>query len=134
MAPLRWARAETVWYDETGSDHFIPALNVPDDRVIDTNGAGDIFHGAYVYSHLRDPDSPWERHFKFARAASAHAIQHLGNEAKICPRSRQINEDSGPIRRAPSSVRPCSWQLTSARSHRGQKAPDGDEEARRRLP
>jgi sugar/nucleoside kinase (ribokinase family) len=57
----------------------MPSLNVPDDRVIDTNGAGDIFHGAYVYSHLRDPDSPWERHFKFARAASAHAIQHLGN-------------------------------------------------------
>jgi sugar/nucleoside kinase (ribokinase family) len=81
----------TVWYDETRTDRFMPALNVPDDRVIDTNGAGDIFHGAYVYSHLRDPDSPWERHFKFARAASAHAIQHLGNEASL-PTLAQINE------------------------------------------
>ena len=37
-----------LWYDEDGSDRFLPALDVPDDRVVDTNGAGDIFHGAYV--------------------------------------------------------------------------------------
>ena len=59
--------------------------------MVDTNGAGDIFHGAYVYSYLRDPDSPWEWHFKFARAASAHAIQHLGNEASL-PTLAQTNE------------------------------------------
>ena len=80
-----------IWYDETRTERFMPSLNVPDDRVIDTNGAGDIFHGAYVYSYLRDPDSPWERHFKFARAASAHAIQHLGNEASL-PTLAQTNE------------------------------------------
>ncbi len=80
-----------IWFDETRSDRFLPSLAVPDDRVVDTNGAGDIFHGAYVYSHLRDPDSPWERHFKFARAASAHAIQHLGNEASL-PTLSQTNE------------------------------------------
>jgi sugar/nucleoside kinase (ribokinase family) len=80
-----------IWYDETRTERFMPALAVPDERVIDTNGAGDIFHGAYVYSYLRDPDSPWERHFKFARAASAHAIQFLGNEASL-PSLAQINE------------------------------------------
>jgi sugar/nucleoside kinase (ribokinase family) len=80
-----------LWYDETRTERFMPALNVPNDLVIDTNGAGDIFHGAYVYSYLRDSDSPWERHFKFARAASAHAIQHLGNEASL-PTLAQVNE------------------------------------------
>ena len=63
----------------------------PSDLVIDTNGAGDIFHGAYVYSYLVDPDAEWEQHFKFARAASAHSIQHLGNEASL-PTLAQINE------------------------------------------
>jgi sugar/nucleoside kinase (ribokinase family) len=80
-----------LWYDEIRTERFMPSLNVPDDKVIDTNGAGDIFHGAYVYSYLRDPDSPWERHFKFARAASAHAIQFLGNEASL-PTLAQTNE------------------------------------------
>jgi len=51
--------------------------------VVDTNGAGDIFHGSYVYSAMARPDLPWREHFILARAASAHAIQHLGNEASI---------------------------------------------------
>jgi sugar/nucleoside kinase (ribokinase family) len=29
------------------------------------------------------PDLPWREHFIFARAASAYAIQHLGNEASL---------------------------------------------------
>jgi sugar/nucleoside kinase (ribokinase family) len=80
-----------IWYDETGTERFMPALTVPKDRVVDTNGAGDIFHGAYIYSYLRDRDTPWERHFKFARAASAHSIQYLGNEASL-PTLAQVNE------------------------------------------
>jgi sugar/nucleoside kinase (ribokinase family) len=56
---------------------------VPPDLVIDTNGAGDIFHGAYVYSALARPTSSWREHFVFARAASAYAIQRLGNEASL---------------------------------------------------
>ena len=43
-----------IWYDETGDVRTLPALAVPSDRVIDTSGAGDIFHGAYVYSYLAD--------------------------------------------------------------------------------
>ncbi|MFV2092275.1 MAG: PfkB family carbohydrate kinase, partial [Hyphomicrobiales bacterium] len=62
---------------------------VPASRVIDTNGAGDIFHGAYMYSHLNDPGKSWAEHFDFARAASSHSIQHLGNEASL-PQLRDI--------------------------------------------
>ncbi len=80
-----------LWYDEANSERFLPALSVPDDLIIDTNGAGDIFHGAYVYSYLTFPDAMWEQHFKFARAASAYSIQHLGNEASL-PTLAQINE------------------------------------------
>lgn len=72
-----------VWYDEKGEKREQPALSVPKDRVIDTNGAGDIFHGSYVYSYLARPDAPWEEHFTFARGASAHSVQHLGTEASL---------------------------------------------------
>jgi sugar/nucleoside kinase (ribokinase family) len=72
-----------VWYDETGYVSTMPGLAVPAQDIIDTNGAGDVFHGAYVYSYLSHPDAPWEKHFRFARAASAHAIRYLGNEARL---------------------------------------------------
>jgi sulfofructose kinase len=94
-----------IWYDETESQRFLPALAVPSEQVIDTNGAGDIFHGAYMYSALSSPDSSWEAHFRFARAASAYAIQHLGNEASL-PSLADINETQARYgeRRADLSV------------------------------
>lgn len=79
-----------VWYDETGETRHLPALAVPAREVVDTNGAGDIFHGAYMYSALARPDLPWADHFVFARAASSHAIRHLGNEASL-PDLRDID-------------------------------------------
>jgi sugar/nucleoside kinase (ribokinase family) len=72
-----------VWYDETGQGRHHAALPVPSSKVIDTNGAGDVFHGAYIYSYLSRPEAGWDAHFRFARAASAHKIQHLGNEAGL---------------------------------------------------
>lgn len=72
-----------VWYDEKGTEGILPSLDVPSDAVVDTNGAGDIFHGAYVYSAMAHPEKSWRDHFIFARSASAHAIQHLGNEASL---------------------------------------------------
>jgi sugar/nucleoside kinase (ribokinase family) len=72
-----------VWYDEDGVERVLPALAVSPERIVDTNGAGDIFHGAYVYSAMARPGLPWREHFQLARAASAHAIQHLGNEASL---------------------------------------------------
>lgn len=76
-----------LWYDESGKVQRLPALNVPKASVVDTNGAGDIFHGAYMYSYLSRPLSRWEEHFRFARGASTHAIQYLGNEAKLPTRA-----------------------------------------------
>jgi sugar/nucleoside kinase (ribokinase family) len=72
-----------VWYDETGQESVLPALDVPAEAVVDTNGAGDIFHGSYVYSALARPELSWREHFIFARGASSHSIQHLGNEASL---------------------------------------------------
>jgi len=72
-----------VWYDETGAVKTMPSLSVPESAIVDTSGAGDVFHGAYVYAYLAGEGSNWEERFHFARAGSAHAIQHLGNEAKI---------------------------------------------------
>jgi len=72
-----------VWYDDTGAVRTLPALAVPSDRVLDTSGAGDVFHGAYIYSYLTNPAKSWEEHFRFAQAASAYKIQHLGNEAGL---------------------------------------------------
>jgi sugar/nucleoside kinase (ribokinase family) len=72
-----------LWYDEKGAVQTMPALVVPAREIVDTNGAGDVFHGAYIYSYLSRPALSWESHFRFARAASAHAIRFLGNEARL---------------------------------------------------
>jgi len=78
-----------VWYEDTGEAQTMPARHVPANRVIDTSGAGDVFHGAYFYSALRRPDAGWAGHFDFARSASAFAVQRLGNEASL-PRLEDI--------------------------------------------
>ena len=72
-----------LWYERGSGIKTMPALSIPKEQVIDTNGAGDVFHGAYIYSAMARPEAGWEGHFEFARAASAHAIQHLGNEASL---------------------------------------------------
>ena len=72
-----------IWYDETGMVRSLPAIAVPPNLVLDTSGAGDVFHGAYIYSYLADAAKSWQEHFQFARAASAYKIQHLGNEAGL---------------------------------------------------
>jgi sugar/nucleoside kinase (ribokinase family) len=107
-----------LWYDESDAERFLPALDVPDRLVIDTNGAGDIFHGSYVYSYLIDPDAEWEQHFKFARAASAHSIQHLGNEASL-PTLAQINETAA--RFGERRQTPVELGLVSERGKRATK-------------
>ena len=72
-----------VWYESGGPDKILPSLSVPLDKVVDSNGAGDVFHGAYIASYLHWPEHSWDAHFRFARGASTHAIQHLGNEASL---------------------------------------------------
>ncbi|EFO29669.1 sugar kinase [Roseibium sp. TrichSKD4] len=73
----------TVWYANGGPDQHMPSLDVPMEKVIDSNGAGDVFHGAYIASYLKNPHRDWQDHFHFARGASTHAIQHLGNENSL---------------------------------------------------
>jgi sugar/nucleoside kinase (ribokinase family) len=72
-----------IWYDESGERRTDFAVPVPVHRVIDTSGAGDVFHGAYVYSYLSRPEGRWADHFAFAKAAAAYKVQHLGNEAGL---------------------------------------------------
>jgi sugar/nucleoside kinase (ribokinase family) len=76
-----------LWYDLDGDTQHLPALHVPVEKVLDTSGAGDVFHGAYCASFLDDPTAPWREHFEFANAASSHKVQHLGNEAGLPSRS-----------------------------------------------
>lgn len=72
-----------IWYENTGDVRTMPALGVPSERVLDTSGAGDVFHGAYIYSYLANSMKNWAEHFRFAQAAGAYKIQHLGNEAGL---------------------------------------------------
>ena len=72
-----------VWTEKGGSPQQLDSLHVPQSLVVDTNGAGDLFHGAYVFSQMRWPEKPWSQHFRFARAASAFGVQKLGNEARL---------------------------------------------------
>jgi sugar/nucleoside kinase (ribokinase family) len=72
-----------LWYDGTGAVRSTAALAVPAERILDTSGAGDVFHGAYIYSYLTDPTRTWDEHFQLARAAAAYKIQRLGNEAGL---------------------------------------------------
>jgi sugar/nucleoside kinase (ribokinase family) len=72
-----------LWYDETGTVRTLPALPIPPERVRDTSGAGDVFHGAYTYSYLKNKDASWDDHLRFARLAASFKVQNLGNEAGL---------------------------------------------------
>ncbi len=72
-----------LWYDESGNVRAQAALPVPVERVRDSSGAGDVFHGAYVYSAVAWPKKSWEEHFRFGACAAAYKVQHLGNEAGL---------------------------------------------------
>ena len=91
-----------LWYDETGTISRLPALAVPREAIIDTSGAGDVFHGAYVASAVMDPHLPWIEHLRFARAAATHKIMRLGNEAGLPSRAdiaaiRSAYETPAPV-------------------------------------
>jgi sugar/nucleoside kinase (ribokinase family) len=67
-----------IWYDETGTVRSDIALAMPADKIVDTSGAGDVFHGAYLYSYLAGPTENWESHSRFARAALCVQNSTLG--------------------------------------------------------
>jgi len=70
-------------FTEGGEITSIPAIPLPQEDVVDSTGAGDIFHGAYMSSYLKHPEKSWKEHFCFARTASALSVQKLGTEASI---------------------------------------------------
>jgi sugar/nucleoside kinase (ribokinase family) len=94
-----------LWYDEGGIIRSLGSLSVPVQRIIDTGGAGDVFHGAYVHSYLANPRRNWDEHFRFARAAATFKIQHLGNEAGLPALSDIEASPSGENRLALSATR-----------------------------
>ncbi len=83
----------TVTLGERGSVTFtgggimeIPAFRV---EAVDTTGAGDVFHGGYIYGLLRG----WnlERTIRFASAVAAMKCRRLGGRSGI-PRLEEVNE------------------------------------------
>ncbi len=93
----------TLWYEGDGAPQHLPALHVPPEKVVDTSGAGDVFHGAYCASYLERPGASWRDHFEFARAASTHKVQRLGNEAGL-PSRQDIARALEQFREAPEPV------------------------------
>lgn len=57
--------------------------------VVDTTGAGDVFHGAFIYGLLKN----WslEKTAKFANAVAAMKCRKLGGRAGI-PTLREVTE------------------------------------------
>ena len=72
-----------LWYDETGAVRKLPALPIASRRVLDTNGAGDVFHGAYVFSYLNNPLERLARPFRVCARGLDLQVQRLGNEAGL---------------------------------------------------
>jgi sugar/nucleoside kinase (ribokinase family) len=71
------------WYWDREQSLHQPAF--PTD-VVDTTGAGDVFHGAYLYAFLQD--WPARRCLAFASATAALKCRALGGRAGIPPRDQ----------------------------------------------
>ena len=75
-----------IFLDDDGNVSRSPAFDVP---VRDTTGAGDVFHGAFIFGVLRG----WEldRIVRFAHAAAAMKCTQLGARAGI-PRLAEVED------------------------------------------
>jgi sugar/nucleoside kinase (ribokinase family) len=109
-----------LWYDEQGQVGRMPALPLPAERVVDTSGAGDVFHGAYVYSYLAHPKKNWAEHFDFARHASAFKVQHLGNEAGLPTLDdiKMVAHEFGQDAPVGAQLRPARASVAASRRRR----------------
>lgn len=76
--------ANGCWYFSADEQLFQPAFPV---KVVDTTGAGDTFHGAYLYAHLQG----WsvQRSLVFASAAAGLKCQGMGGRLSL-PRLEQV--------------------------------------------
>jgi ribokinase len=66
------------WTASDGDTFATPAFDVP---VVDTTGAGDVFHGGFLYGLLQDWDLPTVA--RFAAATAALKCRKLGGRAGI---------------------------------------------------
>lgn len=71
-----------AWTASSEGAFATPAFDVP---VVDTTGAGDVFHGAFLYGLLQDWDLPAVT--RFAGATAAIKCRALGGRAGIPTRS-----------------------------------------------
>ncbi len=78
-------------FEHDGKRISLPAIPVAKEKIIDSTGAGDIFHGAYCYSYLTHKSWSWKEHFTYASCASALAIQKMGAAASI-PNKEEIEK------------------------------------------
>ena len=78
-----------LWYGEDGKIRELASLGVPAERM-DTSGAGDVFHGAYVWSYLNRPELPWSEHFTFA-ARRRRTRSSIWATRRGCPAWKMLN-------------------------------------------
>jgi sulfofructose kinase len=67
-------------------DYFQPAFKI---EVVDTNGAGDVFHGGFIYGLLQDRD--FQQNLRFASAVAALKCTELGSRFAI-PSLEKVEE------------------------------------------
>jgi sugar/nucleoside kinase (ribokinase family) len=106
-----------LWYEESGEVRRLAAPGVPAVRVRDTSGAGDVFHGAYVFSYLKHPHQSWDEHLQFAQHAAAFKIQHLGNEAGL-PTLDDIASAAREFSQEAAEPRPARDKIAATRRSR----------------
>jgi ribokinase len=59
-------------------EYFQPAFSI---KAVDTTGAGDVFHGAFLYAHVNGSD--WQTCMRFASAVAAIKCMKLGGRSNI---------------------------------------------------
>ena len=90
IAAVTMGELGMIYAENGGAIQKICAIKIPQEKILDTTGAGDIYHGAYIASYMIDSSRTWQEHFIFARAASSISIQRMGTEASI-PTMMEIN-------------------------------------------
>ena len=74
--------ANGAWFTENGGIAHEPALSVP---AVDTNGAGDVWHGALAVALLEGQEP--QKAVRFANAAASIKCSRLGGRSAIPTRS-----------------------------------------------
>jgi sulfofructose kinase len=84
-------------YVTAETESYVPGFEVP---VVDTTGAGDAFHGGFIYGLLQD--WPLERTATFANAVAAMNCTALGGRGRL-PRLHEVEEFLRRTGRNPAS-------------------------------